>query len=457
MGLLSRIFKPSAERSVEGQYRPGPYLTSAGWIPDGAAWNYWQQGYDPLPAYDRLAIVEACVSAYAQTVAMCPGNHWRSTDDGGRERVTNSALSRLLRKPNAYQTISDFKLNLVRSLFTHGNAYALALRNDRFEVNELHLMAPQSSSYRVAQDGEVFYSLAGNELIERTFGVAPGEINPLAYVPSRNVLHLRLSTPQHPLRGESPLVAAAFDLAQSQVMGSQQLAFYRNQARPSYVLSTDERLTADQTRQARELWDEHSRGMNQGKTPIMSSGFKPIPLQVSAQDMQFVETMKLSTERIAFAFRIPLQMLGIGGTPLGSTEALMQHWLSQSLGFIINHVEQSFDRLFGLAGEPIEYTEFDTGALLRSNMKDRVESLARGVQGGIYAPNEARLLEGLPSVDFGSEPRVQQQVVPLSAASAIPSAPSAPPAEPQPAPTNLGSANGSRGLRELVRVRRFAA
>lgn len=457
MGLFSRIFKPPAERHVEGEWRPGPYPTSAGWI--GADWpiNWWQTGHDPLPAYDRLAIVEACVAAYAQTIAMCPGNHWRSTADGGRERVTNSALSRILRKPNGYQTISDFKLNLVRSLFTHGNAYALALRNDRFEVDELHLMAPQSSAPRVAMDGEVFYSLAGNELIERTLGVTPGEINPLAYVPSRDVLHLRLSTPQHPLKGESPLAAAAFDLAQSKVMGAQQLAFYRNQARPSYVLSTEEKLNVEQIKQIRDLWDEHSKGMNQGKTPIMAAGFKPIPLQVSAQDMQFVETLKMSTERIAFAFRIPLQMLGIGGTPLGSTEALMQHWLSQSLGFIINHVEQAFDRLFGLTGEPIEYSEFDTGALLRSAMKDRVEALARGVQGGIYAPNEARFLEGLPSVDFGSEPRVQQQVVPLSAASAIPSAPPAPPAEPQPAPTNSGSANGSRGLRELVRARRIAA
>ena len=38
------------------------------------------------------------------------------------------------------------------------------------------------------------------------------------------------------------------------------------------------------------------------------------------------------------------------------------------------------------------------------------------MQGGIFAPNEARELEGLDSVEFGDEPRVQQQVVPLSAA-----------------------------------------
>jgi len=50
------------------------------------------------------------------------------------------------------------------------------------------------------------------------------------------------------------------------------------------------------------------------------------------------------------------------------------------------------------------------------------------VQGGVLSPNEARLLEGFPKVEFGDEPRVQQQVVPLSAASKI----QAPPAAPRP-------------------------
>ena len=66
-------------------------------------------------------------------------------------------------------------------------------------------------------------------------------------------------------------------------------------------------------------------------------------------------------------------------------------------------------------------------------MKDRIEALARGVQGGIFAPNEARQQEGLDAVEFGDEPRVQQQVVPLSAAGKIPAAPAPPAAPPAPA------------------------
>src|SRR6187397_3587481 len=115
----------------EGAFRPGPYFLSNGWLPAGSPWNYWQSGQNVRPYGGPSAMLEACISAYAQTVPMCSGDHWRRLDNGGRERVTNSALSRILRRPNDYQSISDFLLNAVRSLYLDGNAYALALRNDR--------------------------------------------------------------------------------------------------------------------------------------------------------------------------------------------------------------------------------------------------------------------------------------------------------------------------------------
>ena len=90
-GLLSRIFNPSAAKAVEGQYRDGPWHlpVTGGWLSHevGQHWNWWQMGHDPV----RLgtgAMVEACVGAYARP-SPCPGDHWRGTDDGGRERVTN--------------------------------------------------------------------------------------------------------------------------------------------------------------------------------------------------------------------------------------------------------------------------------------------------------------------------------------------------------------------------------
>lgn len=427
-------------RAVEGSVRSGPYQLpiSGGWLPAGTNINFWQEGFDPVSGPSRSAMVEACVSAYAQTVAMCPGDHWRATHSGGRKRITTSSLARLLRRPNSYQNISDFLLSTVRNLYLDGNAYALALRNDRYEVIELHPMKSLMCYPQIAETGDVFYNLGGNEIIAR---MIPGQL----VVPQRDVLHIRLNCDgryPYPLVGESPLMSALQDVSVGDAIAQQQMQFYGNQARPSAVLSTDMVLDKDQVQALRDRWDDQTKGFNQGKTPILTAGLKVQQWGMPGKDSQVAEVAKMSYEKIALAFRVPLQVLGLtGGPSYGSAEALMQFWISTGLGFALNHVEEAFGQLFQLRGQPDEYVEFDTGALLRSAFKDRIEALARAVQGGIMAPNEARNVEGYDDVKYGDEPRVQQQVVPLSAAASIkpsgfggsgPHPPPAPGPEPQP-------------------------
>lgn len=389
-------------------------------------------------------MVEACISAYSQTAAMCPGDHWRKLENGGRERIINSPLSRIVQKPNDYQSMSDFMLNAVRSLYSTGEAFAVAIRDERFNILEMHLMQSRMCGFIVAQDGSIFYHLSGNEIVERRFGAQ-------MIVPARDVLHIRLHTPRHPLKGETPLMAAALDVAASSVMLQQQIAFFSNQAKPSFVLTTDEKLTADQAKDLRQRWDEQTKGEGAGGTPILSWGIKPSSIGGSAQDAQLAETMKMSDQNVALAFRVPLQILGIGGTPFASTEMLMQSWVASGLGFCLNHVEEAFGKLFGLKGMPDEYLEFDTSALMRSAFKDLIEALGKATISGIYSPDEARGRVNLPKVPggFGAIPRVQQQVVPLDWEPPAPAAPQPPAAEPD-LPDDTSKAIAAARLAQLL-------
>lgn len=400
---------PWRKRATEGAYRPGPYSLADGWLPAGTPWNFWQMGQSVRPYTAGSAMVEACVSAYSQTVAMCPGDHWRRLPNGGRERVAGSPLSRIIKQPNDYQSISDFLMNATRELYQFGEFFAFAVRDDWFNIVELHLMRARSCYARVAVTGEVFYSLGGNEVVERRF-------MSLAGVPARDVLHVRLHTPVDPLRGESPLMAAALDVAATDAALQQQLNFLRNEAKPSIMLATDKDLTRQQAQELREAWDAQTRGENAGGTPILTSGLKPMVVSAKAVDAQVAELMKMSDQHIALAFRVPLQVLGIGGQTFASTELLMQSWISTGLGFALNHIEEAMGNLFGLAGYPEEYVEFNTTALQRSAFRERIEALARSTISGIHSPDEARNELDLPIVPggHGAEPRVQQQVVPLS-------------------------------------------
>lgn len=438
LAALARAIIPAQTKAAEGEYRPGPYLLSDGWLSAtaGRFLNWWQCGYSLNPYGESTAMVEACVSAYSQTVAMCPGDHWRKLANGGRERVATSALTRILKRPNDYQSSSDLLLNLTRRLYERGEAFGLAIRNNRGEITEIHLM--RSGTPRLAVDGSIFYSLAGNEIVEQRYD--------LGYpIPARDVLHVRLHTPRHPLKGESPILATVLDRAMAGAALNQQVSFYLNQARPSFMLETDEKLTKEQVTTLRELWDAQTKGDGAGGTPILTWGLKAKPVATNPHDSQLAEMLKMTDQNVALAFRVPLQILGVGGTPFASTEALMSSWKASGLGFALNHIEEAFGLLFGLKGMPDEYLEFDTKALLRSNFKEMIEGLARSTISGIHSPDEARNDLDLPTVPggHGAMPRVQQQVVPLSYGTDMqpPKAPSAaPPAAPDPAEDEGGDA-----------------
>lgn len=411
--VFTRAFDRLTGRTVvEGQYRPGPYYLpiSNGWLSHdvGQIWNYWQCGYDVQPAPACSAMVEACISAYAQTVAMLPGDHWRTMANGGRERVETSALFRILRSgPNDYESISDFLLGATRQTFITGNAYALAGRNDRNEITELHLMSSRSSGPRIsAETGAIFYHLAGNEVAEARFSS-----DYLGAVPARDVLHVRLNTDRNRLIGESPLLAALPDIATSGAITAQQYAYYANQAKPSFAVYTPDPNRVLRQDQIKELRDSIQEQRN-GGVLILNAGFRTETIGQAGRDAQTAEVAKNTDEHIALALGVPLQVLGVGGT-VTDTETLMNFWLARGLGFIVNHIELAFDRLFGLTGQPQEYVELDTSALLRSAYKAQIDAAAAAIKGGVDTINEAREKFQRPPVKGGNVIRVQQQDVPL--------------------------------------------
>lgn len=388
----------------------------------------WTDG-ERKPINGAVAAAEGGIDAYAQSAALMSAYHYRMKDDGGKERIKTSALSRVLRNPNPYQTYSDFRVFLVRQLLATGNAYAVATRNDRNEVTALHPITFGSCAPIIEPETkEVFYSVRANELMA-------GEITFL--IPARDVLHIKLYTPGHPLIGVSPLTYAAMAMSANSALSAHMATFFNNMARPSFLLTTDAQLTRDQMLQLRTAWQEQSKQMASGGVPILSNGLKAEQLGLTSQDAQLVEAFKMTVEDIGRALRIPLPLMGIN-TTYASTEALMGFWLSTGLGFLINHIEVAFDKFFDLPAD--EFVEFDTESLLRVDFAARVEGLAKATMSGLMSPNEGRARLELPAVENGDMPTLQQQQIPLNLLtelhrSQIDSKINPQPPEPPPAPT----------------------
>lgn len=443
MGVLARL------RSLMGigpwTSSPGPitgtmYPTMDGWISSSWGMNFGQLAYDPVRG-GWNSVVYACIMRYAFTIAQLPGYHkWLNPDTNGIEDVNGTALGRVLKKPNGYQTRSDFMRNMVMALLAEGNAYAVGLRNARNEITDLHqfpskncraLYGP-SFGGQTGEPGEIFYSMGGNPVLE--YWNDPAWQNGQRWiVPARDVLHFcGPSQPDDPLRGESPLVAGGLPIALSSGAGSQLASYFANSARPSGVLHTDLTLTKSQVEELRARWDDQTKGLNAGGTPILTAGLRWDKVSLSATEMQIAESMKMSKEDIAMIFGVPLALINdMTGATWANTEQLIMAWLRMGLGYYVDQIELAFDRLFGIErSQEFTYLDIDE-ALLRPDFKSRIEGYKNAIQGGVYAPDEARKKEGLPKVKGGAgeEPRVQQQLVPLSAWDQVqPKTPAPPPA-----------------------------
>lgn len=404
MGFLARL---KSLVGVEGAWR-GPFYgmsPSGGWFQLGNLEDGFQRdlSVDAFTARNVPAVY-ACVMAIARAMSQCYPKHIRV--EGGRfVEVTNSAAYRVLLNPNSYQSSPDFILNLVATALFDGEAFCVVVRNDRFEVKEIHLLPRGTCSPMVdAETREIFYAVGESPL-------APGGTDYLA--PARDILHLRFHTPRHPLVGESPIKAAALSIGINVSLTKTQAAFFANMNRPSGIISTDASLNREQLNSLRTAFEEQAKGMSAGKIPVLAGGLKFQAMSITSQDAQLVEAQRMSLEDICRVFGVPPPLVGeLSHATLNNAETLVQHFLSMSLGSYLEHTERAFDRLFQLGGGT-EYVELDTAALLRTDFTARIEGLTKAVQGGLMTPSEARGREGLGPIDGGDSAYLQRQMVPI--------------------------------------------
>ncbi|SCK49082.1 phage portal protein, HK97 family [Variovorax sp. HW608] len=436
--------------STEGSWR-GPFMAIGelgGSFRVEPTGDGWQRNLEvPTFGVRRIPAAYAAVMANAAAVAQCWPRHLRETGAAAEfARVTTSPAFRIFRKPNAYETWPVFMLNLVAAMQFDGTGYAIALRDDKGAITSLHRVPTGGAAPFISPvDGSVYYSIGHNELTPDFTGSIEG----LAYVvAARDVMALRQYCPRHPLRGESPATAAALAMGINVALSRSQAVFFSRMSRPSGVLVSDQQLTAVQITRARENWESQATLLAQGGVPVLGNGMKWIPMTITSEDSQLIEAQRLSIEDIARVYRVPLPVIGdLTHATLTNVESLISFWLSTGLGSLLELVERAFDEMFGF-DNVTEYCDFDTTALLRTDFAGRIEALCKGIQGGLYKPDEARAREGLGRVPGGDTVYVQQQMVPLGTTGQSTTPIAAPPSPAEPA-ANDGPGDGQGGPVEL--------
>jgi HK97 family phage portal protein len=396
----------------------------------------------------------ACVTTIANDIAkLCLRLMTESLDDIWVE-AESSSFSPVIRRPNHFQNRIQFYACWIVSKLLNGNTYVLKIRDSRQIVIEMYVLDPNLVTPLVAPDGEVFYQLQRDDLA----GVSIGGI----VVPATEIIHDRWNCLFHPLVGLSPIFAAGFPAVQANEISRHSTRFFRQGANPGGILTAPGEIDEATAVTLKKYWEENYTGDNAGRVAVLGDGLKYEKMSVNAVDSQLVDQLKWSDAMICNCFRIPGYMIGVGALPsYNNVSALNQQYYSQCLQIHIESIELGVDEGLSL---PDKYgVEFDLDGLIRMDTASQIESITKGIAGGLYTPNEARKKVNLKPLKGGDTVYLQDQDVPMeiSAQRTVPApvqpnrVPEAPPAEPPPAeqkPAKMFSLDEARHIRDKIRA-----
>lgn len=401
--------------ALEGQWR-GPFsgighlgnsfqLSS---LEDG-----WQRGLH-LTDCNNNGTVMACIMTIARVLGASYPNHSRLTEKGGREIVTTSNAHRILMRPNSAQNVIDFVTHIVFNLMLSGNCYYFVKRNSRFEPVELIPLDSRQRRGFVTPDGELFYDISTHADFAKTKDFA-------SLAPARDVFHVKLPSKNSVIHGDSPITYAYASVAVNNAVLNSNASFATNMNRPSGIISTEQTLTGAQMTELRAKFDEVSKGMNQGKIPILGNGMKFQQMSITSTDAQLLQTYNASVLDICRIFGVPIQLLGQENNGAASSvSALIGQFKTGSLLYLAELIEFALEELFKFDHHK-NTIRFDLDNVARADFATEIDTLSKAVQNAVFAPNEARNRVGLDSVEYGDDPRIQAQNVRLQDAKPAPS------------------------------------
>lgn len=192
-------------------------------LSNGAGGNSLAGSYVDSRSAESISTVFACVQALAESTACLPLHTYQRKDDGSRQRADGHWLSRVLDRPNDYQTGMEFRESQTATVLLWGNAYARKEFNGAGEVNALHPLHPGRMSIVKLDSGRYRYDYTEDS--GRVLRLLAGE-----------VLHLRDRTDPGSIIGKSRISIARETLGLSLSLRTHGAASFGRGARPASIL-----------------------------------------------------------------------------------------------------------------------------------------------------------------------------------------------------------------------------
>lgn len=364
--------------------------------------------------YQQNAIVFRCVNEIANGAAAIPFKVYQ-----GDVELESHPLISLLKRPNPTQAGVEYFQALYSFLLLSGNSYALSndvnglpaelytLRPDRIEIEPSSTSVPAAYKYKL-----------NNQV------VAKYDADPRTG--QSQVKHFKLWNPLDDYLGLSPLMAAAVDLDQHNLIAKHNIGLLVNGARPSGAIvfkPKDEMgqsmmLTDGQREQiSNDLTQRFTGQKNAGRPMLLEGDFDWKEMGMSPRDMDFLENKNMAAKDIALCFGVPSQLIGI---PDGQTYANVQEarlaLYEETIIPLARRVESDLNEWLAPSfGDDITI-KYDIHAIpaMTERRRRTYENVVAAVREGIISRNEGRDLLGMEPVAGGDEIFIAANLFPLN-------------------------------------------
>jgi HK97 family phage portal protein len=336
-----------------------------------------------------VTAVMAAVTMLTEDFSKLPASLYRHNDDLSRQVITDHPLAQLLEQPNEWQDWLEFAEMVQCGLVLRGNGYAVIMRDWRGRPVRLVPLNPDRVALWEAQSGELFYRVTPFGLHEMAL------LAELPFlIPFEDMLHIR-GLSLNGLLGASRISVArdAIGLAIAQERASAQ--FLGSGARPSGVLTTDQKIDQDTADRLKARWKEMNSGLqNAGRTAIFEAGLKWTPLTLTAEDLEFISARQFQLQEIARLFRVPPHMIGeLSRSTNNNITQQSQEYVNFTISGYTRRWKAKLRMMFGLIEAGI-HVDFDLSELVRGDITARYNAYRIGIMSGFLKPNEARIDDG---------------------------------------------------------------
>jgi HK97 family phage portal protein len=357
-----------------------PQIQKSYWYPisDGVQLERQWAFYGALYRYQPW--VRTVIDKLAWALARLRIEAWEVNDDDQRKKA-HGPFAKLIKNPCQELSPMAFWLWIETTIEIYGEAFLVKVRDDNGRTISLLPLHPSRTTVMRDENGrrKYLFSTAATSAGMLEFG-------------EEDVIPLQLYCPDGTMRGMSRLESLASTLISEDSGRTATSSMWRNAGRPNIVLSSDKVLGREGKARLRESFDgNHAGSMNAGKTLVLEDGIKATSLQLTAVEMQWVESRKLNREEVCSVFDVAPPMVHIldRATFSNITEQMRSFYrdtMSSKLEFIEAQIDYYLASEFG---DNLE-ARFAVAEMLRGDYETRADSVQKLVLSGVMKPAEGR-------------------------------------------------------------------